>query len=117
MIRAEFVTEDNKFIGFSVKGHSGLRPSGEDILCASVSGMAMLVINTLQEVFKATLSLDIREEVPLLSADVLSVPSQNEIGAFGTIEGFWLQLSDLEKQYPGNLTVNVRHSQKGKKND
>ena len=37
MIKAVFAVKGEKFIGFTVKGHSGYAESGNDIICAGVS--------------------------------------------------------------------------------
>ena len=48
MIKATFYKDSEKgsFFGFNVKGHSGYAESGSDIVCASVSSMVMLFVNT-----------------------------------------------------------------------
>ena len=108
MIRAEFVIRDNKVLAFSVEGHSGLAEAGSDVLCASVSGMANLVINTLAEVFSAELSLEINEAKPLISCRVVSVKEKMAVGAEGIMRGFYLQLADLAQIYPENLSVRTK---------
>ena len=42
MIKAVFAVKGEKFIGFTVKGHSGYAESGNDIICAGVSSALML---------------------------------------------------------------------------
>lgn len=48
MIHAAFFVKNGRQAGFTVSGHSGLADPGADILCAAVSAMTMLVVNTLQ---------------------------------------------------------------------
>ncbi len=108
MIRAEFVIRDNKVLAFSVEGHSGLAEAGSDVLCASVSGMATLVLNTLTEVFSAELSLEIDEAKPLISCRLLSVKEEAAVGAEGILYGFYLQLKDLAQVYPENLSIRTK---------
>ncbi len=108
MICSEFVIRDNKVLAFSVEGHSGLAESGNDILCASVSAMAMLVINTLTEVFSAELALEIDEAKPLISCKLQSVSKDSEKGAEGILYGFYLQLKDLAEVYPKNLSIRTK---------
>ncbi len=105
MICSEFVIQDNKVLAFSVKGHSGLAEAGSDVLCASVSAMAMLVINTLSEVFAAELALEIDEAKPLISCRLESVSEDLRKGAEGILYGFYLQLQDLAEVYPKNLSI------------
>ena len=105
MICAEFVIQDNKICSFSVTGHSGLAPAPGDILCASVSAMTMLVINTVTEVFGADLDLVIEEETPLISARLVSVPAKSASAVQGVFHGLKLQLEDLRETWPDYLRV------------
>ena len=109
MIRVEFVIRDNKIRAFSVKGHAGLAPAPHDILCASVSAMTQLVINTITEVFGAKAELEIDEEKPLISCQLQSVPEGNEEAVQGVLRGFELQLSALREVYPSHLKVKIEN--------
>ena len=40
MTTASFATDGSRIVSFTVKGHSGLAESGEDILCAAVTSVA-----------------------------------------------------------------------------
>ena len=105
MIRSEFVIKDNKIQAFSVEGHSGLAPQGEDILCASFSAMTQLVINTLSEVIGAELDLSIQEKKARISCRVLSVPEEHIDAVECILRGFYIQLKDLAEMYGANLSV------------
>ena len=108
MISVEFVISDNKILSFSVQGHSGLAPAPHDILCASVSAMTELTLNTLIEVFGAEIDLEIDEEKPLISAWDISSPEENEMAVQGVLKGFYMQLSDLRETYSTNLSVKTK---------
>ncbi len=108
MISVEFVISDNKILSFSVQGHSGLAPAPHDILCASVSAMTSLVLNTLTEVFAAEIDLLIDEEAPLISAKSFSSSEENERAVQGVLQGYKLQLLDLRKTYSANLSVKTK---------
>ena len=105
MIRAEFVIRDSKFCAFSIQGHAGFAPAPHDLVCAAVSSMSLLVMNTLKEVFAADLAITENEAKPFLEMNVLSCPPESERSVDGVLRGFYLQLCDLEKQYPKNLSV------------
>lgn len=99
MTRAVFWKKNSNYIGFEISGHSGSAEAGRDIVCAAVSAMTMLVINTITEVYKqkAVLSHDGKKAVvsfKLKSEDSASV---------GLIKSFYAELSALEKEYPNNL--------------
>ncbi|MBQ3075929.1 MAG: ribosomal-processing cysteine protease Prp [Clostridia bacterium] len=108
MICSEFVIRQNKILAFSVEGHSGLAEAGSDVLCASVSAMSSLVINTLTEVFQAELALEIDEEKPLISCKLQSVSAESEKAAEGILQGFYLQMKDLAQVYPENLSIRTK---------
>ncbi|MBE6713613.1 MAG: ribosomal-processing cysteine protease Prp [Ruminococcaceae bacterium] len=108
MIRSEFVIRDNKVLAFSVEGHSGLAEAGSDVLCASVSAMAMLVINTLSEVFSAELDLEIDDAKPVIRCTLKNVSPEAKTGAEGVLYGFYLQMKDLAEVYPKNLSIRTK---------
>ena len=106
MIRAEFESSGSAFTGFTLQGHAGLAPAPHDILCAAVSAMASLTVNTLGEVFQTKLFIEKTEEPAFLRVRVEGKPGK---AAEGVLKGFYLQLKDLEKQYPKNLSVTSHH--------
>lgn len=113
MITAEFALHDQTVVSFSVTGHALFSEAPRDILCAAVSAMTQLVLNTLQEVIGAVLDLVIDEEQPLISAAVCQVPAGKEASANDVLQGFLLQMTDLQKRYPNHLTIRTNNTQKG----
>ncbi len=107
MISVEFVISDNKILSFSVKGHSGLAPAPHDVLCASVSAMTLLTLNTLIEVFGAEIDLVIDDEAPLISAKSI-LCEKEEKAVQGVLRGLLIQLEDLQKTYSANLSVKTK---------
>lgn len=49
-------TSKGRLNGFSVTGHSGAGPHGEDIICAAVSALTITAINALEKVAGITVS-------------------------------------------------------------
>ena len=109
MITAEFTLSDRSIVSFAVAGHAGLAEAPGDVLCAAVSAMAQLVLNTLQEVIGASLDLVIDEEKPLISVGILCVPEDKEASANDVLQGFYLQMTELQKRYPKHLTIRTNH--------
>ena len=107
MIRADFSVSEKGVEAFVIHGHAGLAPAGEDVLCASVSAMALLVMNTLQEVFHAGFRLVQREEDGYLALTLTGIPAGREDAVYGLLRGLMLQLEDLREQYPENLSVTI----------
>ena len=107
MTKVCFYKADNRFSGFELTGHAGLSLDTPDVLCAAVSGMTMLVINTLTDVFGVEADFTSDEKKPLIRLDILSYPDKNRESIEGVLQGFVLQLQDLSCQYPDNLCVEV----------
>ncbi|MBQ7546714.1 MAG: ribosomal-processing cysteine protease Prp [Clostridia bacterium] len=100
MITVRFAFSDGLYTGFSVHGHAGLAPKGEDVLCASVSSAAYLVANTLTEVCKVPCDAAVSDgemTVRLSEWDDASVQT--------LLKGFALHMRELSRQYPRQLKV------------
>lgn len=52
MIQVHFFSSGEALTGFSVSGHAGYAPHGEDIACASVSSAVQLTANAITEILK-----------------------------------------------------------------
>ncbi len=49
MIKATlFLNQDDKYVGFSIKGHAGYADKGQDIVCAAVSTLAITTCNAVE---------------------------------------------------------------------
>ena len=48
MTTITFYKTDGCFYGFEEQGHTGYGESGDDILCAALSSMTMLLINAIE---------------------------------------------------------------------
>ena len=105
MIRAEFSVSNECIRGFTIAGHAGLAPSGSDVLCAAVSAMALLTVNTVGEVFGAR--FDLTEKDGFLSLVLTEVPAEKKEAVNGVLRGLLLQLKDLREQYPDRLSVHT----------
>lgn len=113
MTRADFYTENGSFWGFNIIGHTGLAAEGEDILCAAISAMTMLVINTAEGAFSSSVEYSIDEEsanIRVIARDALPELSSDEKRQFavsGLIKGLFDQLTDLAESYKGFLKVTL----------
>ena len=59
MIKATFYKRGEILSGFEIEGHSGYAEEGSDIICASVSSVAYMAVNTITDVIgeKADISI------------------------------------------------------------
>ncbi len=100
MIRVRFFCPDTLYTGFSVRGHAGLAPAGEDVLCAAVSSAAYMTVNTLTDVCKAPCDVTVSDgEMTVLLSEQNARPVQD------LLKGFALHMRELSRQYPEKLKV------------
>lgn len=100
MITALFTHTPRGVSGFQVNGHSGLAPSGSDIVCAAVSSAVYLAANTITDVIG--LAAVVREHDGHLT---LTLPQGQEDGGSAVLAGLRLHLKQLQSQYPGAVRV------------
>ncbi len=101
MILAKFLsTEDKIIFGFEIGGHSRYAETGSDIVCASVSSCAYMVVNTVTDVYH--INAEIENENGFLAFSV-PIAKANELQPL--FEGFRLHLNELSKEYRKYLKV------------
>ena len=107
MIKSVFmVSTDNKVVGFSLSGHSGMAESGEDILCAAVSGAAQCVITVVEEEIGLTGCFSVQEgEDNLIKCDVSALSGEKAEAAKAVFSGFAKVMEEWEKDFPQNIKV------------
>ncbi len=48
MIKAIFyLNQDEKYVGFDIRGHAGYEESGKDIICSAVSALSITTVNAI----------------------------------------------------------------------
>ena len=71
MIKARFLTNSDKTVGFIVSGHAGYAESGHDIVCAGVSASLMLTVNAITENFGIKAEVrDLENEIFFKGSDI-----------------------------------------------
>lgn len=97
MIRAVvFRDEDRKIRAFSINGHAGYAPRGEDIICAAVSSLTINTINSIEKLTKDRFDAQIEEasgDVSFALADGFSKEAQL------LLESFVIGLDGIEQSY------------------
>ncbi len=104
MIYASFIKKNDRFQSFRISGHSGYAEQGSDIVCAAVSSMAMLVINTATEDFGVPVDLKVDEATATID---FALKDADERGC-ALIAGLKRELSALANDYPKNVRVTVK---------
>ena len=59
MTKIVFFRREGQFYGFEEQGHTGYGESGDDILCAALSAMTMLILNTVEISYAGDVIYDI----------------------------------------------------------
>ena len=98
MIRVRFRYPSPTAAGFTIQGHAGAAPAGEDIVCAAVSSAAYLAANTVTEVFGAPAEAEDRDGY--MKFDVTGSKE-----AVGILRGLELHLTTLAAQYPASIQI------------
>ena len=99
MIVVRFQRSGSRFTGFSVSGHAGLAPAGQDVLCAAVSSAAYMTANTLTDVCGIDCDTRVQEGEMTLRLRSDSSSAQD------LLQGFSLHMRELSRQYPKQLKI------------
>ena len=127
MINAVFIAEIENGAGkdpvkrfksvrsFEISDHSGVSSAGSDILCAAVSSMTMLTVNTLDEFFHIGLTADAADTseggMPCVRVRISpEYVSSKEVTA--VVSAFYNELLQLKEEYPRNLRLEVKNSER-----
>jgi len=111
MTRIKFLKKNGVYYGFEENGHSGFADSGEDILCAAISAMTMLIINSIEVVYGSEVDYTIDEEstdIKVVALDALPETGADEKKRYavaGLIYSYYLQLMDMTEEYYDHLEV------------
>ncbi len=114
MTRITFYRRDGYFYGFHEIGHSGFADAGNDVLCAAISAMTMLVINTVEVSFETDVQYLIDDEKAKITVTALGAlpdyaeDENKQYAVSGVFRGYYEQLKDLAEEYYDNLCVEVK---------
>ena len=106
MTTVTFQSQGSRITGFTVEGHSGLAPEGEDILCAAVTSAVRLVECSLNDVLGLGAAVKVDEEAAKIS---FHLPGGLSASADSTCQtlltGLMVYLAELHGEFPDNITV------------
>jgi len=111
MTTVTFYKTGGYYYGFEEQGHTGLSEAGDDILCAALSSMTMLIINTIEVAYASRVDYTIDEkttDIKLIAKSALPKYESDEKKQFaisGLIQAYFLQLMDLIEDYYDYLDV------------
>lgn len=101
MTTVSFSKKNGKFQSFRVGGHSGYAEEGSDIVCAAISAMTMLTINTITERFTVPSDVSVDEENAVID---FSLRLLDERGC-DLIAGLYHEMVALANDYPSFVRV------------
>ena len=102
------------YYGFEEQGHSGYGEAGDDVLCAALSAMTMLVINTVEVAYASDVEYSINEgatHVMVRAKAALPEFEEDERKRYavsGLFLSYYYQLNDLLEEYYDFLSVEVK---------
>ena len=106
MIDVVFSYRGGAPVGFKVSGHSRLSAEGSDIVCAAVSAMTMLAVNTLESrLSNGKSSVDRSDNAVTYEADFSDGFSE---ALLETLRG---ELEQIQNDYPANIRVREERTQ------
>ena len=111
MTTVTFYKADGFYYGFEEQGHTGFGEAGDDVLCAALSAMTMLIINTVEVSFASDVDYQIDDkttDVKLIVKSALPKYEKDEKKQYavsGLIQAYFFQLMDLVEEYYDYLDV------------
>ena len=106
-----FYKSDGYYYGFEEQGHTGYGESGDDVLCAALSSMTMLLINAIEVSYACDVDYKIDEkttDIKVIAKSALPKYEKDEKKQFavsGLIQAYFFQLMDLVEEYYEFLDV------------
>jgi len=114
MTKIVFFRSGGVYYGFEEHGHTGYGNAGDDILCAALSSMTMLVINTIEVAYASDVEYTIDEgatHIMVRSKSALLEFEEDERKRYaisGLFLSYFYQLNELREEYYDYLDVEVK---------
>lgn len=105
MTKITFFKRDGIYYGFKEVGHTGFAEAGEDILCAALSSMTMLIINAIEVSYASDVEYTIDDattDITVTCKAALPEYSDDEKKSYavsGLFQAYFLQLTDMTEDY------------------
>ena len=113
MTKVVFYRSGGSVGGFEETGHTGYGDAGDEILCAALSAMTMLIVNTVEIAYASNVDYDINEgatKIKVSSKAALPEFEDDERKRYavsGLFMAYYYQLNDLTLEYGDFLNVEV----------
>ncbi len=106
MTTASFYSQGSRLTGFSVEGHSGLAPEGEDVLCAAVTSAVRLTECAVNDVLGLECPVKVRHKDARISLKLPArMEQENEALCQTLLEALMVYFCQLHEEYPEHFIV------------
>jgi uncharacterized protein YsxB (DUF464 family) len=106
MTTVTFDSEGSRIMGFTVEGHSGLAPEGQDILCAAITSAVRLTECAVNDVLGLEASVKVREKDASITLKLPNGLGQtNESTCQTLLAALMVHFVQLAEEYPDNISV------------
>ena len=101
MTTITFYKSNGVYYGFEEQGHTGYGESGDDVLCAALSSMTMLIVNAIEVSYASRVDYKIddkQDKITVIAKAALpkyEKDSNKQFAVSGLIQAYFLQLMDL----------------------
>ena len=113
MTKVVFYRSGGNYYGFEETGHTGYGDAGDDVLCAALSAMTMLIVNAVEISYASDVQYDVNEgatRIVVTAKAALSEFEEDERKRYavsGLFMAYFYQLNDLLDEYSDFLDVEV----------
>ena len=114
MTEIVFFRKNGVYYGFEEEGHTGYGEAGDDVLCAALSAMTMLIVNTIEIAYASNVDYSIDEgatRIVVRSKAALPEFEEDERKRYavsGLFMSYFYQLNDMIEEYYDYLKVDVK---------
>ena len=114
MTKIVFYRSGGVFYGFEEQGHTGFGEEGNDILCAALSAMTMLIINSIEIAYASDVEYEIDEKTTDIRVRCRAALPQFEdderkrYAVSGIFTAYYYQLNDMLEEYYDFLDVSIK---------
>ena len=113
MTKIVFFRTNGVYYGFKEEGHTGYGEAGDDVLCAALSAMTMLIVNTIEVGYASDVEYDVNEGATTIKVRLKAALPEYEdderkrYAVSGLFCSYFHQLIELEEEYYKFLSVSV----------
>ena len=113
MTKIRFFRSGGVYYGFEEQTHNGYGEAGDDVLCAALSAMTMLIVNTIEVAYASDVDYTVDEGAVRIEVKSKAALPEFEVDDYkryavsGIMMGYYCQLSDMLEEYGDYLDVAV----------